>query len=119
MDRETLMVCIADLGLAIKEDDPRAKTEKCGTPAYVDPEVLNGSGFTLKSDIFSLGSLMFNLITRKLIFKGNNINEVLYRNKHESAGEMINLCCRNVTPECRDLLSQMVCRNSKARPTAE
>jgi hypothetical protein len=25
------MVCIADLGLAIKTDDPRAKDEKCGT----------------------------------------------------------------------------------------
>lgn len=119
MDKEILMVCIADLGLAIKEDDPRAKSEKCGTPAYVDPEVLNGGGFTLKSDIFSLGSLMFNLITRKLIFRGSNLNEVLYRNKHESAGEMINLCCQNVTPEFRDLLSQMVCRNSKKRFTAE
>ena len=76
------MVCIADLGLSIKADDPRGKNEKCGTPAYVDPEVLQGLGFSLKSDIFSLGSLMFNLITRKLIFKGNTINEVLYRNKH-------------------------------------
>jgi serine/threonine protein kinase len=76
------MVCIADLGLSIKADDPKGKSEKCGTPAYVDPEVLQGLGFSLKSDIFSLGSLMFNLITRKLIFKGNTINEVLYRNKH-------------------------------------
>jgi serine/threonine protein kinase len=83
------MVCIADLGLSIKADDPRAKNEKCGTPAYVDPEVLQGNGFSLKSDIFSLGSLMFNLITRKLIFKGNTINEVLYRNKHQNPNEMI------------------------------
>jgi len=83
------MVCIADLGLAIKADDPRAKNEKCGTPAYVDPEVLLGNGFTLKSDIFSLGSLMFNLITRKLIFKGNTINEVLNRNKHSNPNEAI------------------------------
>jgi serine/threonine protein kinase len=63
MDEDVLMVCIADLGLSIKANDPRALNEKCGTPAYVDPEVLHGSGFTLKSDIFSLGSLMFNLIT--------------------------------------------------------
>jgi serine/threonine protein kinase len=40
MDRDVLMVCIADLGLSIKADDLRGKNEKCGTPAYVDPEVL-------------------------------------------------------------------------------
>ena len=40
MDQSVLMVCIADLGLAIKADDPRNKNETCGTPAYVDPEVL-------------------------------------------------------------------------------
>lgn len=40
------MVCIADLGLAIKTDDPRAKNEICGTSAYVDPQVLVGNGFT-------------------------------------------------------------------------
>ncbi len=64
------MVCIADLGLAIGNNDKQALMIKCGTPAYVDPEVLNDNGFTFKSDIFSLGSLMFNLITRKFIFKG-------------------------------------------------
>jgi serine/threonine protein kinase len=64
------MVCIADLGLAISTDDEKGKMEQCGTPGYVDPEVLNGEPFTTKSDIFSLGSLFFNLITNRLVFPG-------------------------------------------------
>jgi len=70
LDSEVLMVCIADLGLAIREDDEKRKMESCGTPGYVDPEVLNGRPFTTKSDIFSLGSLLFNLITQKIVFPG-------------------------------------------------
>ena len=53
MDKEILMICIADLGLAIRKNDIEGISIKCGTPAYVDPEVLNGNKFTVKSDIFS------------------------------------------------------------------
>jgi serine/threonine-protein kinase Chk2 len=41
-DKDVLMVCVADLGLAIKDYDIKCRTEQCGTPGYVDPEVLNG-----------------------------------------------------------------------------
>lgn len=80
MEAENLMVCIADLGLAIRFDDQRAKLERCGTPSYVDPSVLLGQPFSAKSDIFSLGSVMFNLITKRLLFKGMSAKEVLYNN---------------------------------------
>jgi serine/threonine protein kinase len=71
-DYEVLMVCIADLGLAIHADDQQAIREKCGSPGYVDPDILNGRPFSTKSDIFSLGSLLFNLITMRLLYPGVN-----------------------------------------------
>lgn len=71
-DYEVLMVCIADLGLAIHADDQKAIREKCGSPGYVDPDILNGRPFSTKSDIFSLGSLLFNLITMRLLYPGVN-----------------------------------------------
>jgi len=76
------MVCIADLGLAISADDEKAIKEKCGSPGYVDPDVLNGRPFSTKSDIFSLGSLLFNLITMRLLYPGVNAVQVLRNNKH-------------------------------------
>jgi len=45
-DQEALMVCIADLGLAVRSNDSRNISIKCGTPGYVDPEILNGKIFT-------------------------------------------------------------------------
>jgi len=66
------MVCIADLGLAIHAEDQTAIREKCGSPGYVDPDIFNGRPFSTKSDIFSLGSLLFNLITMRLLYPGVN-----------------------------------------------
>lgn len=71
-DQDALMVCIADLGLAIDANDESAYKEKCGSPGYVDPDILKGKCFTTKSDIFSLGSLFFNLITMRLLYAGLN-----------------------------------------------
>ena len=71
------MVTIADLGLAVKEDEDRAKNEKCGTPSYVDPWVLNGGNCSTRSDIFSLGSVFFNMITSRLLYFGLTTKDVL------------------------------------------
>jgi serine/threonine protein kinase len=76
------MVCIADLGLAVKSYDQRCNLEKCGTPGYVDPDVLNGVPYKTKSDIFSLGSLLYNMITCRFLFSGTTPNKILHNNKH-------------------------------------
>ena len=51
--------------------------ERCGTPCYVAPEILRGEGYNSKCDIFSLGSLLFNLITGRFLFRGANKIEIL------------------------------------------
>jgi serine/threonine protein kinase len=51
--------------------------ERCGTPCYVAPEILRGEGYTTNCDIFSLGSLLFNLLTGRFLFKGANKIEIL------------------------------------------
>ena len=42
MDKEDLMVCISDLGMACRANDLSLISQRCGTPSYVAPEVLNG-----------------------------------------------------------------------------
>lgn len=54
---------------------------KCGTPSYIAPEVLRGRACTLKADIFSVGSIMFNLVTSQYLFDGADTKEILDRNK--------------------------------------
>ena len=72
VDEEEFNVKIADFGLAIflPEEHVELLFEKCGTPCYVAPEILRGDGYSTQCDIFSMGSLMFGLITGRYLFKG-------------------------------------------------
>ena len=68
-----VQLCIADFGLATKlssavsVDDfgrrPDMLREKCGTPAYVAPEVLDGSGYDESVDIWAFGAVLFYLLS--------------------------------------------------------
>ena len=69
-DKENLHICISDLGLACRTDDSHETKLKCGTPGYVAPEILKGASFTPKADIFSIGSIFFNLVTLSNMFPG-------------------------------------------------
>jgi calcium/calmodulin-dependent protein kinase I len=68
MDRENLKICISDLGLACRGTDLKETHLKCGTPGYVGPEILKGHPFSFKSDIFSVGSFMYNLLTSNSLY---------------------------------------------------
>ena len=44
-----------------------------GTPYYLSPEVCNSQGYSLKSDIWSLGCVLYELCTLEHPFNGDNI----------------------------------------------
>lgn len=61
-------VRIADFGLAVFTPNDEAIHHKCGSPGYVAPEVFSGKGYGYKADIFSLGAVLFNLLTGRYLF---------------------------------------------------
>jgi serine/threonine protein kinase len=48
----------------------------CGTPVCMAPEIVAGCLYNYKVDVWSLGTLLFNLLTGTYPFKGKNINEL-------------------------------------------
>ena len=54
-----------------------------GSVHYLPPEQANGSGSTIKSDIYSLGILMYELLTGKVPFKGDNAVEIAIKQMKE------------------------------------
>lgn len=102
IEQEEFNIKIADFGLAcFLPDDIETSplTEKCGTPCYVAPEILRGEGYTSKCDMFSMGSLMFGLITGRYLFKGSDKQELLNNNKLCNL-QRIDRFLTNVTPAC-------------------
>jgi TOMM system kinase/cyclase fusion protein len=48
-----------------------------GTPLYLAPEVLNGARPTVRSDLYSLGILLYHLVTGEFPVWGNSVDELL------------------------------------------
>jgi hypothetical protein len=65
-------VRIADFGIALPTRDPAQKLtgtgEFIGTPGYVSPEICKGQGVDARSDIFSLGVVLFEMLSGRMPF---------------------------------------------------
>jgi Leucine-rich repeat (LRR) protein len=75
-----LHVKILDFGLARADEDEEHLTQSgaiVGTPAYMAPEQARGAPIDARSDLFSLGVVLYRLTTGRLPFRGNNTMAVL------------------------------------------
>lgn len=113
-------VKIADFGLAVfTSSNPRVKLfEKCGTPCYAAPEILSGNGYSSKCDIFSLGSIFFNMLTGRYLFPGTRTSEVLKKNM-DCDLDWLKYFFEDVTPDCKNLILQMLEKDPSKRPSAK
>ena len=75
---ENGLVKITDFGIAVALNNSQLTQTNSvmGSVHYLPPEQASGKGSTIKSDIYSLGIIMYELLTGKLPFKGENAIEV-------------------------------------------
>ena len=78
-------VKITDFGIAtaLNSNELTQTNSVMGSVHYLPPEQANGSGATIKSDIYSLGILMFELLTGKIPFKGDSAVEIAIKHMKE------------------------------------
>ena len=65
-------VVIMDFGLAAIADQLSGPEVRNGTPAYMSPEQLKGAAVTARSDIYSLGLVLYELFTGKRPFEAQH-----------------------------------------------
>lgn len=72
------IVKITDFGIAmaLNSNEITQTNSVMGSVYYMPPEQANGNGSTTKSDIYSLGILMYELVTGKIPFKGDSAVEI-------------------------------------------
>ena len=78
-------VKITDFGLARLGSAPHLTQSGLisGTPSYMSPEQIQGQQLDGRTDIFSLGCVMYEMLTGQQPFPGDNIGTVLYRIMNE------------------------------------
>ncbi|MCU0701197.1 MAG: serine/threonine protein kinase, partial [Myxococcaceae bacterium] len=71
---ETLVV---DWGLALVEGDNDSEGQIAGTPAYMSPEQVNGRRLDARSDVWSIGVMLFELLSGRLPYDAPSVTELL------------------------------------------
>ncbi|MBP1621269.1 MAG: serine/threonine protein kinase [Acidobacteria bacterium] len=75
---------ITDFGVArLESSNLTAAGQFIGTPNYMAPEQITGSAVDGRSDLFSLGVVLFELLTGARPFGGSSMTEVTYKIVHE------------------------------------
>jgi len=70
-------ICLTDFGLSKESvSTPNAARTFCGTPEYLAPEILQGAGHGKAVDWWSLGTLVFEMLTGLPPFYSRNINHM-------------------------------------------
>jgi serine/threonine-protein kinase len=76
-------VIVTDFGLAAVAEQVEGAEVRSGTPAYMAPEQLAGKEVTERSDIYSLGLVLYEVFTGKRAFSADSLAE-LVRTRSES-----------------------------------
>lgn len=82
IQRDTGEIKITDFGIAKvvnRHEDPALTLDDqvLGTPKYMSPEQFLGEELDARSDLFSLGSILYRMLTRKDPFDGHNSRSIL------------------------------------------
>jgi serine/threonine protein kinase len=86
-DEGTVIAKVIDLGLAKAVKEPGSQTPIstpggfAGTPEFASPEQLAGLGVDIRSDLYSLGVVLWNMVTGHALFRGSPA-EVIYQRQH-------------------------------------
>jgi serine/threonine protein kinase/WD40 repeat protein len=75
------VVWVADFGLAFRQDDPSLTTDGAvlGTPRYMSPEQARAQKTDPRTDVYSLGVTLYELLTGSVAFPGETPAEVIQR----------------------------------------
>jgi len=107
-------VKIMDFGLARRAEDGGTTGVVLGTPHYMAPEQAQGEPASVRSDIFSVGALFYELLTGKRPFTGDSILAVLYGVVHRDPPPIESLA-PDVPPGLAAVVMKALAKPAEAR----
>ena len=93
-------VKVTDFGIARITDSSKTRTGLVlGTPSFMSPEQLAGKKVDGRSDLYSLGVMLFQMLTGVLPFRGDSMAELMFKISNEPAPDI--RVIRQELPESR------------------
>jgi serine/threonine-protein kinase len=104
-------VKITDFGIAkIASSNLTTTGQFLGTPNYMSPEQVSGAPVDGRSDIFSLGVVLYELLTNRKPFQGENLTAISYKIVHEDFTPPAALS-PNVPPEFNPIVARAMAKD--------
>jgi len=106
---------ITDFGIARITDSSKTKTGMVlGTPSYMSPEQLAGKKVDGRSDIFSLGVMLFQLLSGSLPFKADSMASLMFKITNEEAPDVTTIRA-DVPAELSSIINKALTKNVEER----
>ena len=88
-DPESDSVKVTDFGIARITDSSKTRTGLVlGTPSFMSPEQIAGRKIDGRSDLYSLGVMLYQLLSGVLPFKGDSMAELMFKIANEAAPDI-------------------------------
>jgi hypothetical protein len=107
---------LTDFGIAGLESELK-EAGVAGTPAYMSPEQITGKELTTKSDIYSLGLVLYEIFTGKQAFASDTINELLRKHK-TSAPTTPSEHIKDIDPLVEKVILRCLEKDPRERPAS-
>ena len=105
-------VKVTDFGIARITDSSKTKTGMVlGTPSFMSPEQLAGKKVDGRSDLYSLGVMLFQMLAGVLPFRGDSMAELMFKIANEEAPDI-----RLIKKELPESLANLVALALSKRP---
>jgi eukaryotic-like serine/threonine-protein kinase len=105
-------VKVTDFGIARITDACRTRTGMVlGTPSFMSPEQMAGRRLDGRTDLYSLGVMLFQLLTGSLPHRSESMAELMYQIANETAPDV-----RTLRPELPETLANVVALALEKRP---
>ncbi len=106
---------LADFGLAkvIKGKEMLTSTgEQMGTPIYISPEQAQGALVDQRTDIYSLGVVLYEMVTGRVPYQGETPLEVMFKHVHEPLPPP-----RQIKPDLPEMVEDVIIKALAKNPS--
>jgi hypothetical protein len=111
-------VRILDFGLAGLVEDFRDGDMYAGTPAYMSPEQLAGKELSVKSDIYSLGLVLYEVFTGKRAFEAGSLRDLMKLRQSEIQPSSPSSLVKDIDPLVERVILRCLEKDPKDRPSS-
>ena len=108
-------VKVTDFGIARITDSSKTKTGLVlGTPSFMSPEQIAGKKVDGRSDLYSLGVMLFQMLAGVLPFRGDSMAELMYKIGNEPAPD-IRIIRKELSDKLADIVALSLTKRSEMR----